>query len=78
MAENIIDVEQIHADTVLIVVRGDFQSFCSLEKAKYVREQLEGFSLKVGKPVMYLHHELSIESLNDEQLAVLGLQRIKD
>ena len=48
---------------MLIVVRGDFQSFGSLEKAKYVREQLEGFSLKVGKPVMYLHHELSIESL---------------
>ena len=48
MAENIIDVEQIHADTVLIVVRGDFQSFGSLEKAKYVREQLEGFSLRVS------------------------------
>lgn len=73
-----ITVEQIHADTVLIVVRGDFQSFNSLEKAKYVREQLESFSLTVGKPVMYLHPDLSVESLNDEQLAAIGLQRIKD
>lgn len=78
MIQNIIDVEQIHADTVLIIVRGDFTRFNSLEKAKYMREQLESFSLTVGKPIMYLHPELSIESLNDEHLAALGLQRIKD
>lgn len=78
MAWDMINVEQIHADTVLIIVRGDFQSFGSLEKAKYVREQLESFSSTVGKPVMYLHPELSVESLNDEQLTALGLQRIKD
>lgn len=73
-----ITIEQIRADTVLIVVRGDFKSFDSLEKAKHVREQLESFSLTAGKPVMYLHPDLSVESLNDEQLAAIGLQRIKD
>jgi hypothetical protein len=63
---------------VLIVVHAGTKSFSSPEKIEYVREQLEQFRLTIGKPIMCLHPDLSIESLNDEQLKKIGLQRIKD
>lgn len=78
MIGNIIEVEQIHNDTVLIIVRGDFTRFTSLEFAKAFRERLEQVACKTGKPVMILEDSFKIEQLDDSRLAALGLQRIKN
>lgn len=76
MTENIIEIDQIHADAVLIVVRGDFTRFSSLECAKSFREHMEELACKTEKPVIMLNHTDKVEGLNDSQLEAIGLQRI--
>lgn len=72
------DVEQINADTVLIVVRGEYTRFESLVDAQLFRGHLEEFSKQAAKPVVFLDESVGLEQLDDEKLATLGLQRIKD
>lgn len=70
------DIEQIHADTVLIVVRGECSRFESLVEAHLFRGHLAEFSKLAAKPVVLLGESVSLEQFDDEQLAALGLQRI--
>jgi len=72
------DIEQIHADTVMIVVRGEFTRFGSLEDAQLFRGHLEELAKKSTKPIVFLDDSMSIEQFDDEQLKQIGLQRIKD
>lgn len=72
------DIEQIHADTVMVVVRGEYTCFDSMEDAASFREWLNEFSKLASKPVVFLDKSVGLEQLDDEKLASLGLQRIKD
>ena len=72
------DIEQIHADTVMVVVRGEYMNFDSMEEVPRFHGWLNEFSKQASKPVVYLDKSVDLEQLNDEKLATLGLQRIKD
>ncbi|AXY57282.1 hypothetical protein CDG60_12320 [Acinetobacter chinensis] len=78
MTKHTFDVEQIQPDAVLIIIRGEFTRFASLTDAQQFRGHLEEVSARVGKPIFFFDHSLGIEQLNDQKLAALGLQRIKD
>jgi|GEM_PF-1911320 len=68
--------EQIHSDTALVVVRGDFSSFSSVEEARSTAERIVEAFKDVGKTAFLLDDRFKIEQLTVEQLEHLGLQRI--
>ncbi|WP_336929966.1 hypothetical protein [Acinetobacter tandoii] len=78
MSELKLQVAQINEDTVLIVIRGDFTRFSSMEKARRVKDELREFQSRINKPILFIDDSFCFESMNDEQLKQIGLQRIKD
>lgn len=78
MSEFDLQVDQISEDTVLIVVRGDFSRFSSMERAKGAQDLLREWQTRVNKPILFIDHSFGFEQMDDEQLKQIGLQRIKD
>ena len=70
-------IDQVGEDTALVIIRGDFTRFTSLDQAKKIRHELSEWQEKIGQPIMFIDKNLEIEKLNDQQLLELGLQRIK-
>lgn len=71
-----IQLDQVADDTALVIIRGDFTRFASLEQAKQARDELRECQIKIGKPLMFIDNSFEVEMLNDQQLLELGLQRI--
>lgn len=71
-----IHLDRIRSDTVLIVVKGDFSSFQSVEIAKATAKNILDAFGPAGKPVILIDQNFSIDQLDSEQLKALGLQRI--
>lgn len=72
-----IQLDQVADDTALVIIRGDFSRFASLEQAKQASHELREWQMKIGKPIMFIDNSFEVEMLNDRQLLELGLQRIK-
>ncbi|MHA3104663.1 hypothetical protein [Acinetobacter sp. ANC 3791] len=71
-----IQVDQIHPDTALIVVRTDFYKFASIETVRELGTQIQQAFQETGKPVVFMHDGMTIEQLTVEQLERLGFQSI--
>ncbi|MCU4496354.1 hypothetical protein [Acinetobacter ursingii] len=71
-----LQVDQISPDAQMIIVRGDFRSFSSVDEAHSVAKQLHKSLDVLGKPVLFMDRSMSIEQISVEQLERLGFQRI--
>ncbi|WP_151815094.1 hypothetical protein [Acinetobacter soli] len=71
-----LQVDQIHPDTVFVVVRGDFSSFPSIEEARSTAKSIASAFETTGVTALLLDERFTIEQLTVEQLEQLGLQRI--
>ncbi|PVZ89991.1 hypothetical protein C9426_01005 [Serratia sp. S1B] len=69
-------VDQIHTDTALIVVRADFNKLGSIEAVRELGAQIQQAFQVTGKPVAFMHDGMTIEQLTVEQLERLGFQSI--
>ncbi|ENU80027.1 hypothetical protein F975_01779 [Acinetobacter sp. ANC 3789] len=71
-----IQVDQIHPDMALIVVRADFNKLGSIEAVRELGSQIQQAFQVTGKPVAFMHDGMTIEQLTVEQLERLGFQSI--
>ena len=76
MSDSKLTLDQINPDAALIIIRLETTQFPTLEGAKRIKEHLKKVSREIGKPVLFLNRDHSVEQLNDDQLRNIGLQRI--
>lgn len=71
------DVEQIKPETKYLIAKYNSRSFASSQQHESFHQELRAVAKQTGLSIIALDKTVNIEQLSDEDLAKLGLMRIK-